>query len=183
MELNTWFPEARFVHVLRNPYANIYSLRKGRRTTPDLRNTFYRPTAKSHYFMERNQRYIENYKVVWYEDIVLRTKETMAEVADHIDIGEHPTLQEPTFLGRMWGGNSRSTQGSFEGIDETPVDTYRGQISTIDIALVNRYFSPLLSEYKYERHATPKFRIWIPSGFESPVSYLKNRSFSYSKTL
>jgi hypothetical protein len=140
MELSRWFPDVRFVHILRNPYANIYSLRKGRRTTPNLRDAFYRPMAKSHYFMERNRRYIENYKVVRYEDVVLKTESTMADIADHIGVREHETLYAPTFLGQQWKGNSRSIQGSFDGIDESPVDAYEGEVSHLDMALVNCFF-------------------------------------------
>lgn len=183
MELSTWFPNARFIHILRNPYANIYSLRKGRRTTPNLRDAFYRPMAKSHYFMERNQRYIENYKIVRYEDVVLRTEETMAAVADDIGVSEHPSLHRPTILGRPWGGNSRSTQGDFDGIDQSPVDAFRDQISAVDIALINRFFLHLINKYKYRKLEISNFKKWIPSGLELPTSYYENRRLLFDRVL
>jgi len=182
-ELKSWFPEAKFVHVLRNPYANIYSLRKGRRSTPRLRNNFYRPTAKSHYFMERNLRYVEGYEVFRFEDIVLDTECTIERLARHVGIEPHSSLLHPTILGEPWGGNSRTTEEQFDGIDPRPVDSFRGNISSIDIALVNRFFSTLMEKYGYEKLPTPHLKKWLPSGLESPIAYAANRHLLFDTVL
>jgi hypothetical protein len=182
-ELKVWFPEAKFVHVLRNPYANIHSLRKGRRSTPRLRNNFYRPTAKSHYFMERNVRYIDGYEVFRFEDIVLNTEPTVEKLANHIGIDPHSSLLRPTILGKPWGGNSRTTEEDFEGIDPRPVDSFRGNIAAIDMALVNRFFSTLMEKYDYEMLPTPSLKKWLPSGLESPLAYIENRYLLFDTVL
>lgn len=182
-ELKEWFPEARFVHVLRNPYANIHSLRKGRRSTPRLRNNFYRPTAKSYYFMERNLRYIDGYEVFRFEDIVLNTEPTVEKLAYHIGIEPHSSLLRPTILGKPWGGNSRTTEEEFDSIDPRPVDSFRGNIAAIDIALVNRFFSTLMEKYDYEMIPTPNFRKWFPSGLEFPLAYVENRRLLFDTVL
>lgn len=183
MELKSWFPNARFVHVLRNPYANIYSLRKGRKTTPYLRNNFYRKMAKSHYFMERNKRYIGEYKVFRFEDIVLDTERTVEEIAQHVDIEYQSTLLRPTMMGQLWGGNSRTTEEEFEGIDPRPVDSFRGNISAIDVALINRFFSEFMEKYDYKTMPTPHLRKWLPSGLEFPAAYLANRYLLFDTVL
>ena len=76
-EINRWFEAPKFLHVMRNPYANIYSLRKSDSIVSDLRGEVYGPTAKSYYFMEKNKKNIEKYKVVKYEDVVLDTRNTI----------------------------------------------------------------------------------------------------------
>ncbi|MCS3861652.1 hypothetical protein GGP86_001430 [Salinibacter ruber] len=182
-ELKSWFPEAKFIHVLRNPYANIYSLRKGRRSTPRLRNNFYRPTAKSYYFMERNLRYVDEYEVFRFEDVVLNTERTVEKLAHHIGVEPHSTLLRPTILGKPWGGNSRTTEEEFDGIDPRPVDSFRANISSIDIALVNRFFSTLMEKYNYEKLPTPSLKKWLPSGLESPFAYVENRYLLFDTVL
>jgi hypothetical protein len=183
MELKSWFPNARFVHVLRNPYANVYSLRKGQIKTPYLRNKFYRMMAKSHYFMERNKRHIDEYEVFRFEDIVLDTERTAEEIAQHVGIEYQSTLLRPTMMGQLWGGNSRTTEEEFEGIDPRPVDSFQGNISAIDVALVNRFFSKFMEKYDYKTMPTPHLRKWLPSGLESPAAYLANRYLLFDTVL
>lgn len=181
-ELTGWFSDARFVHIVRNPYANIHSLRKARWRTTPLRNT-YRAMAKSHYFLERNRRYLDQYKVVRYEDLVLDTTDTIREITRFLGIDDGASLRRPTILGQPWGGNSRTTGEDFTGIDTRPVDAYKGNISALDIALINRFFSHFLDRYGYPTLGDPGMATWLPSGLESPYSYYCNRRLLVHNTL
>jgi hypothetical protein len=181
-ELNRWFPDVAFLHMLRNPYANVYSLQQGGRRTPNLRDRTYRPTAKSLYFMERNQRYIENYHVVKYEDLVRSTEETMRQVAQWIGVDFDDTLLQPTIMGQPWGGNARSVDEQFDGVDPRPLTAYEEHISDLDIALVNRFFSELMAKYGYSRKRA-SFKKWLPRSWETPLNYLRNRLLLHSHIL
>lgn len=183
VELRSWFPEARFVHVLRNPYANLYSSLKGRRLKRSIRHPSLRHMAKSHYFMERNRRYLDGYRVVRYEDVVLDTASTMKSVADFLDISFLPSLTEPTILGRSWKGNPSSVEDELEGIDPRPVDAYRERIAPYLVAVVNRYFSYLLEKYGYERLDVKTGKAWLPMRWETPWHYWENRRLLWSETL
>jgi hypothetical protein len=99
----------------------------------------------------------------------------MREVARHLGITYETTLETPTILGRPWGGNSRSTDDDFEGIDPRPVDAYRENISPLNIALVNKYFSTLIKKYNYDLIKEKPHKTWLPSGLELPYSYFLNR--------
>lgn len=182
-ELRSWFPEARFVHVLRNPYANLYSDLKGQRLKRGLRDRSLRHMAKSYYFMERNRRYLDGYRVIRYEDAVLDTASTMDSVATFLDISYQPSLTEPTILGRPWKGNPRSVEGELEGIDPRPVDAYRERIASFLVAVVNRHFSYLLDRYGYEQLEVKTGKAWLPMRWETPWHYWENRRLLWSESL
>lgn len=182
-ELQRWFPGARFIHVLRNPYANLYTATRGVRLKRYIRDRCLRHMAKSYYFMERNQRYLEGYRVVRYEDVVLHTEETMRRVAGYLGIPFTPSLTEPTVMGHSWGGNPRSVDGELEGIDPRPVDMFESRIEPFLVALVNRYCSHLLEKYDYKMIETGGLAPYLPLRWETPWHYWENRRLLWSSTL
>lgn len=183
VELCSWFPEARFVHVLRNPYANLFSNLQGVRLKRNLRNRALRPMAKSYYFMERNRRYLDHYRVIRYEDVVLETRETMEAVAEFLGISFHSVLNEPTIMGRTWGGNPRSVEGEFQGIDPRPVEAFKEDIEPFPVAAVNRFFSPLLDEYGYDKMDVGGLKPWLPMRWELPWHWWTNRRLLFDEVL
>lgn len=173
--LKDWFPGARFVHVLRNPYANLFSLQKGLVRKRHLRDRILRPMAKSFYFLERNRRCLDDYHVVRYEDLVLDTDDTLKILAERVGIEHHPSLLSPTMLGRPWRGNPKSVDDELEGIDPRPVDAFRDRIAPLQVALINRFFGPFLEEHGYEKIDPGKVRPWLPMWLELPWHYVAHR--------
>lgn len=173
--LKSWFPEAKFVHMLRNPYANLFSLQAGLVRKRHFREKALRPMAKSFYFLERNQACLDDYHVVRYEDLVLDTDATLKRLADHLEIGYRPSLQSPTILGRPWAGNPQTVETSFEGIDPRPVDAFRDEISPLQVALVNRFFSPFMARHGYSRIEVGSVKPWLPMRWEAPWHYCRSR--------
>lgn len=182
-ELSSWFPRARFVHVLRNPYANLYSSLRGVRLKRNVRNANLRHMAKSYYFMERNRRYLDSYRVIRYEDVVLETSRTMKSLAAFLGISFRSSLTEPSIMGRPWRGNPQSVQGGLQGVDPRPVDAFEEQIEPFLVAVVNRYFSHLLDEYGYDRMDVGKLMRWLPMRWETPWHYWANRRLLWDTTL
>lgn len=182
-ELHRWFPGARFVHVLRNPYANVHAELLGGRFQRERRHRVYRPLAKSLYQMERNARSLPGYRIVRYEDVVLRPDETLRSLARDLEIAFVDSMLEPTFLGIPWPGNSRSTGGDFRGIDPRPARAFVGEIDPVDVALVNRYFRPTLEKHGYQVLPDPGLRKWLPSLRELPFHYPMNRAMLFTSYL
>jgi len=68
------YPEARFIHILRNPYSNLVAIRKflsikKSRSFPILKSAVY-AMYNSYYHLFKNRRLIKNYKVIKYEDLL-----------------------------------------------------------------------------------------------------------------
>lgn len=182
-KLLEWFPEATFVHVLRNPYANVHAEILSGVVQMERRHRVYRPLAKSLYHMERNRRTLPRYRIVRYEDVVERPEKTLRSLARFLDLDFHDTLLEPSFLGVPWRGNSRSTEGSFDGIDPRPARAFLDQIHALDVALVNRYLKPVLRKYGYRILPDPGIETWLPSPRELPWHYPTNRAMLFTSYL
>ena len=72
MELHQLFPNAKFVHIVRNPYSNIVSFRRFFTSggTYPLLNRMISSMRNNYYFLYKNRDLIPNYYIIRYEDLV-----------------------------------------------------------------------------------------------------------------
>lgn len=174
------YPDAAFLHIIRNPYATIVSLRKhmGHGRYPFLGGAI-NALNNSYYYLYKNLKLLPKYKVIRYEDLVKAPREVMEQVADFIQIEFVQALLEPTVMGMPWIGNSSSDRG-FEGVSTEPVVRYQHEIRPLETALINLLFSHVLVDYGYHRrsdHPSP----YLPCPREHPRTYLANRWLWQSK--
>lgn len=178
VELQYMFPDARFVHILRNPYSNLVSLRRhvGRAGYP-----FLAPSLSSLYNtlynLYRNRRLIEDYLVIRYEDLLTDPELTMRSVASFLEIDFVASLLEPTSMGRPWEGNS-SRGIRYSGISAENLDLWRSEVTDLEIHYVNRLFKFVLDEYAYES-LIPRRSRFRPIRNESLRTYFLNRLISF----
>ena len=106
LDIRKAFPKSKFVHVVRNPYGNLVSLRKYKSLGfgYPLINRVLETLENSYYHLERNQRLLDNYLVVRYEDLVSDSDHWMKEISSFIGIEFKESLLAPTNLGEPWGG-------------------------------------------------------------------------------
>ncbi|NJN53428.1 MAG: sulfotransferase [Anaerolineae bacterium] len=110
LDLKAMYPDAKFLHIVRNPYAHLVSLRlmhaqhSGRRF-PFL-GKLIESLNNSTYHLYRNNRLIRDYMVVRYEDLLIQPMQMMKQVADFLEIEFNDILVMPTSLGQKWQGNS-----------------------------------------------------------------------------
>lgn len=180
--LKQMFPEAKFVHILRNPYSNLVSLRKtevyrGRRSYPFL-HPILETLENSYYYMYRNSELLrDDYLVVRYEDLLNTPEDTMRKISQHIDLDYSEDMLNPTALGEKWSGNS-SRGLSFSGINKENAERWKKDINHLEVFFVTKYFSFLLRDYDYEIIQSNKsFR--RPVRGEGVRVYLGNRFIPY----
>ena len=179
LDLNVIFPEARFIHLIRNPYANLVSLRrfKSENGYPFLKGLIH-SLYNSYYHLYRNSRLLTNYIIVRYEDLVTNPKKTVNELIQFIDIPFQEILLQPTVDGKHWGGNS-AYSSHLSGISTASLTKWQSEIYDLEIKLLNQTIpAHFFSEYKYEqveRNVWPK----KPIPGESLKRYLGNRLLSY----
>ena len=152
MEIKHLFPKSKFVHIVRNPYSNLVSLRKyntnlsGAPLLHRLVNLMY----NSYYFLYKNSALLkEDYLVIKYEDLLTSPERTMRTMAVFLSVPFHKSLLEPTVQGESWTGNSTSDR-QFKGINRENLNKWKSSISPIEIFIVNKLFHFLLEEYNYE---------------------------------
>jgi protein-tyrosine sulfotransferase len=179
-ELMQLFPNAKFVHILRNPYDNLVSLRKytsldsGR--YPSLRNMLI-SLRQNFDYIERNLRLLEDsYLLVRYEDLVSDPDEQLKKICNFLDIEFQPSLLMPTLSGESWKGNS-SAGVEFEGISKERLDKWKVEINSMEIDFINRACGHRLPMHGYEAiEAKPYI---FPHKKEGLKIYTYNRILRY----
>ena len=171
------YPGAKFIHIVRNPYAALVSIRKFKPYKggfPFL-GTLVDALESSYYYAMQNPLSLPDYLVVRYEDLLTDPEGTMHKVADHLDTPFTPVMLKPSAMGEEWKGNSMSGV-EFQGISTYPLDAWKSEITPLEIELVNTQLPHVMREYQYETiHASAS--PLLPIKREMIRIYLANRFY------
>lgn len=174
------YPEAKFVHILRNPYSNMVAIRKylNQNKFPFLKRAIF-AMYNSYYYLYKNLRLINKnqYKVVRYEDLIGQPEKTMQDVSHFLNIDYSEKLTTPTIFGEAWEGNSTSGV-KFTGISNMNLEKWKTQITNYEIYLVNEYFEHVLSDFRFSK-IDAKGSIYRISPKENLKNYFLNRLLLY----
>jgi hypothetical protein len=144
-EILRWFPDARFIQILRDPRDNFAALAAGverhysrlgedhNRTLASLLNR-----ARLGFQMARHNRigYGEaRYHLLRFEDLAAAPEKAMRGVAAFLGIDFDPCLLKPTVLGRPAAGNAFDGVAAFE-ISARNVGRWRERISSQDAQVI-----------------------------------------------
>jgi hypothetical protein len=170
-----YFPGARFVHIVRNPYATVVAVRRMLQRK-DGRFPYLWPMAcslhNSYHHLFTNRLAVPNYLCIRFEDLVGDIAATMRQVASFLGIDYQERLTRPTSLGEHWQGNSTSNE-AFGGISRKPLEAWKEQVTDYEIALANMVGSAVLEAFDYPRLEPRHPHRWIPG--ERPRTYVANR--------
>lgn len=170
-----YYPGARFVHIVRNPYATLVAVRQMMQKRTG-RFPYLWPMACSLYNSYRNlftnRLALPNYLCIRFEDLVEQTAPTMQKVAGFLGIEYSDVLLRPTSGEQPWAGNSTSNE-AFQGVSSKPLEAWKHTLTDYEIAMANRIAAPVLAQFGYER-IEPR-RPWLPARHERPKTWLANR--------
>jgi hypothetical protein len=158
--LKKLFPDAKFIHILRNPYSNLVSLRqteifRGKRKYPFL-FPLLETLENSYYFLYRNLKLLkDDYLVIKYEDLLETPEKIMKKIADHVNIDFQDNLLVPTAVGESWTGNS-SRGLIFDGINKQNAERWKSEINHLESFYVSKYFHFVLRDFGYEEFIVKK---------------------------
>ncbi len=82
------YPKAKFINIVRDPIQNIVSLKRLDKYRNRKSNTFQKILFQR-YLMEqtfKNEENINNYKIIYYDDLISNTKKQMESICDFLDI-------------------------------------------------------------------------------------------------
>lgn len=177
-DLQAMFPDAVFIHIIRNPYANLVSIRKYKSSQrfPWLGHS-YRALYNSCYYLYRNRRLMNNYHVIRYEDLVEQPKAAVEFLCCSVDLACTDSMLRPSYLGKPWGGNSTSRE-RFDGISSARVNAWKSEITPLEVELINRYLGHVVDDFGYQVY-TNKKSVFLPVKMESLKEYIANRVLVY----
>lgn len=151
--LARYFPGARFVHIVRNPYATMVAVRRMLQKKAG-HFPYLWPMAcslhNSYHHLFTNRLAVPNYLCIRFEDLVGDIAATMQKVASFLGIAYLDLLSRPTSLGAPWQGNSTSNE-AFGGISRKPLEAWKAQVTDYELALANMIAGPVLHDFGYER--------------------------------
>lgn len=179
--LKKLYPDASFLHIVRNPYAVLVSIRKFRMLHgqyPYLGNIL-EAMAFSYYNALTNPLGVEDYKIIRYEDLVSKTDETMQSVASFLNLPYTAKLLTPTSMGENWHGNSMTGE-SFSGVSSQPLSAWKKSIRPIEIHQVNKRLSPYLTAFDYQPVYLSGSPL-RPARGETLRTYIANRFLVFAK--
>ncbi|SMO83235.1 sulfotransferase family protein [Gracilimonas mengyeensis] len=175
------FPEVKFIRIVRNPYSNIVSFRKfqiNNHAFP-LMHRLLATMEKSYHQLYKNKLLFtpDTYKIIRYEDLVSKPKETMEQIAQFLGISFEPSLLEPTVLGKPWKGNSMSNR-KFEGISSSRLHQWKKEILPMEVYYINKLFPFMIKDFGYKYiKAYKKGAFLKPAPKENPARYVVNRLY------
>jgi hypothetical protein len=180
--LQQLFPQARFIHMVRNPYANVVALREYRRKRHrfPLWHRVMRTLEQQYFWAQHNRQVLDHYHVIRYEDLVQQPESTMRSLSKKLDLSYESSLLQPTVLGQPWSGNS-SDQSDLSGISTERLDAWRSDIHPAERYYINRMLTRAFADFGYMAEpATGNF--WKPAPSESIPRYAANRLFRFYLT-
>lgn len=145
-----WWPEARCIHILRDPRDNYVSYR---RKHPEWQPEFFalnwrRSTQAG---LQNRQRFgSQRYCILRYEDLTQSPETTLRRLTDFLHLDWDPSLAAPTRAGEQWAGNSMFSD-QFQGISAAPVARWRDKLSLQDVAVIEHMAQPAMAEFDYAR--------------------------------
>jgi len=147
-QILSWWPEALFIHVVRDPRDNYASYQ---RKHPEwgaqaFAQSWQESTLKGLQYQERLG--AERYWVLRYEDFILQVDAHIEKLCQFLGIQDHPTLRTPTRNGKDWFGNSMFGE-RFEGIDTTPLGRWKQRLSAQDVLITEWAASKAMRSLDY----------------------------------
>ena len=176
--IEAW-PNAKLVHVVRNPYAHFVSFRRYKQRSgayPLLSKLI--GTLQVHFEMlERNLESIPGYEMVRYEDLVLRREATMRSLIQELDLAWDDALLVPTKTGVAWKGNSSRVADAEAGVD---LNAWQQDITDREVALVEKHLGPWVDRMGYDRSPVKGTRAAALDQCSGLVRTLRNRLWEMS---
>lgn len=174
--LKLLFPNAKFVHIVRNPYANLVSLRKFKsgKNFPSLYELLV-SLEDSYNASFNNNALLDDYLVIRYENLITQTSATIDKLCNHLGIDKHTSLNEPSLLGEPWQGNSTRAV-KYRGVSNSGLEAWKEEITPLECYYVNNMFGDVVRNYQYDTYAVDQ-SFWKINRHENIKTYIRNRFY------
>jgi len=143
-----WWPEARCLHILRDPRDNFVSYR---RKHPNWAPEFFaanwvRSTAAGLGNLERFGS--ERYSLLRYEDLTREPQLYLEKVKDFLQIDWNASFYTPTRAGEKWQGNSMFAD-RFQEISAAPVARWKEKLTPQEAAIIELKAGKIMEKFDY----------------------------------
>lgn len=142
------YPDARFIHVVRDPRDNWVSYNKKRDITL---NDYCYNWLKSIELGNKHKALLgEHYHFVKYEDLVKSPEQVMKSLCESFNMNYQDILLLPTRNGVDWHGNSMWNERP-EGISNAPVGRYKERAESKDVEIIEAVTKRYMKAFGYSQ--------------------------------
>lgn len=130
-----WWPNARCIHVLRDPRDNYtaYHRKHQRLAVEEFARSW---NASLSVGLKNQNRYGENhYRIIRFEDLTQNPEECLQEIIAFLGIRDDDILRKPTNNGIPWAGNSMFND-KFTGISSKPTGRWKLILSADEVNVI-----------------------------------------------
>ena len=167
VEVATWFPKAKFIHLVRDPRDNYASLKSGWQQRYQSQEESQRALLQSMIDrgglglcmanLNREALGEDRYKVLRFEDLTARPAESMAELAAFIGIDYDPSLETPTVNGALWPGNNFDGL-RFDALSSINVGRWASRIERWEACVIEGFLGDAMVDRGYDLTTDPAER-------------------------
>ena len=158
-----WWPEARCIHILRDPRDNYLTYqRKHRGLSAEDYSVGWNSSLNAGIQNQKNFG-SDHYYLLRYEDLTIEPEKTLQELTSFLGIEDDDVLRIPTSDGNPWEGNSLFGD-KFQGISSRPVGRWKGELDKRDVNIIESICAEYMSSksYEFEKKSQLKsiFHLW-----------------------
>jgi hypothetical protein len=165
------FPNAKVIHVLRDPRDNYLALKR-MMDEPGYQGIGYHPTnfmrdrllASLEAAYTNVAKYKERYRLVYYEDLILGGESIIRDIARWLELPWNDVLLVPSYNGELWKGNSLASdlKDRLKPFDRRPIGRWKQTLTEQEIDLLEWVIDAysLSEKYPLTRHRTSAQRFW-----------------------
>ncbi|MBL4889183.1 MAG: sulfotransferase [Candidatus Lindowbacteria bacterium] len=154
-----WFPNAKYIHLLRDPRDNYGSLKSGWSARYAGQNDSVERLLQSmldrgllgmKYASVNQERFgKDKYKVIRYEDLCSKPEEVMADLCEFIGIKYDDILMKPTYFGLPWKGNNFDGL-KFDKPSAVNCGRWRERIDDYEAQIIEFHFREEMKHWGYD---------------------------------
>jgi len=153
-----WYPDAKFIHLLRDPRDNYGAIKAGWEKRYQyqfdsierlLQSVVDRSKLGMGLAKINQDRYGEDkYFILKYEDLVSDPKKNLEKICEFLKIDFYPSLLTPSFCGILWQGNNHENK-KFDAISDKNANRWQERIDPQEAKVLEFYFRDLMKQYDY----------------------------------
>lgn len=150
----SWWPDARCLHIVRDPKDNYASYRRKQKHWQSgfFANSWVRSIAAG--FKNQLDYGKDHYLIIRYEDLVQNLDVVRGKICDFLEIQFDESLSNPTRMGASWGGNSMFDT-VFDEVSAAPVGRWEKELSQSDAAQIEWIGRKYIQRLGYD-YSAPK---------------------------
>jgi hypothetical protein len=158
-ELKRYFPEAKFIHLIRDPRDNYAALKSGvkvhyKHLGEDENKTLASMIYRSRFGLEMgllNQKIFggRSYKTVKFETLVKQTEGLMVDISEYLEIDYHKNLLQPTSFSEPVKGNNFDGK-TFSKVSTKNLNRWTERIHSTEAKIIEFQLGSLMEQYGYK---------------------------------